>query len=141
MAVIFSAQPEGSLAGLKINTTQVKRALQEIQNRHAKLAKQRATAYPAPRPGSHYKRTNILPLGWRIESSHEAGDSLVASVTNESTRDKRGRFYPKYVYGSVTTGTPQAAVHRGRWPKENELVDKDAYINDCETAVFKALAI
>ena len=64
--------------------------------------------YPAPPPGSTYRRTFRLKAGWKVQSAGATG------YTIKNLAARKGRRYAKYVVGDAS-GKRQAKIHRGRW--------------------------
>lgn len=142
MAVILTASVDIRLTGLIVDNSLLKSGLLQVQNKHLRSGLLKATTYPPPRPNQRYKRTLKNKLGWRITPAHIVNNSsIVGDVTNPITVDRRGRYYPKYIYGSETQGQRQAAVHRSRWPLERQLIDEQAFVRESEDAVFRAIKL
>ncbi|MEM7133437.1 MAG: hypothetical protein AAF702_44485 [Chloroflexota bacterium] len=59
--------------------------------------------YPAPRPGSRYRRTGTLGRRWE-HSVSGGGNSLTGEVVNKTP-------YSPWVQSAAT----QAGIHKGRW--------------------------
>lgn len=64
--------------------------------------------YPAPPPGSTYRRTFRLKAGWKVQAAGATGYMI------KNLAARKGRRYSKYVVGDAS-GKRQAKIHRGRW--------------------------
>lgn len=122
-------------------------AVRQVQDRYMDEAIRRGRKYPAKTPQQEYKRTGRIASSWRKVASVLTPDGIIsASVYNTATEPARKgyrrapRYYAPYVFGDAALGIEQAAVHRGRWPLERELVDERAYQRDIYAAIVQAIA-
>jgi hypothetical protein len=109
--------------------------VQQVMNDHLQRAITKGQTYPPPPPKTgkrQYKRTYVLRNSWRFTPAHVSGDTIRASASNTAT-DKRGRHYASRVFGS--SQYEQTAIHQGRWPTKDQLLDRAAYLADIEAAV------
>jgi len=84
----------------------INRALRAAMEDATVLLLREQQTYPAQRPGSKYRRTNMLRRSWSRRIRQE-GSSLVGEVgSNEGMAPYHRR---------VQDATEQASIHRGRW--------------------------
>ena len=84
----------------------INRALRAAMEDATVLLLREQQTYPAQRPGSKYRRTNMLRRSWSRHIRRE-GSSLVGEVgSNEGMAPYHRR---------VQDATEQASIHRGRW--------------------------
>ena len=84
----------------------INRALRAAMEDATVLLLREQQTYPAQRPGSKYRRTNMLRRSWSRRIRQE-GSSLVGEVgSNEGMAPYHRR---------VQDATQQASIHRGRW--------------------------
>ena len=84
----------------------INRALRAAMEDATVLLLREQQTYPAQRPGSKYRRTNMLRRSWSRRIRQE-GSSLVGEIgSNEGMAPYHRR---------VQDATQQASIHRGRW--------------------------
>lgn len=77
----------------------------------------KSTPYPPKRPNQKYKRTGRLASSWRAART-------TTGATIENRAAFRGRGYSRYVVGDGK-GERQAWMHKGRWWKGRDVINKE----------------
>jgi len=95
------------------DTGLVRNVLKDKMHKSVKHLHGRVTTYPPPPPGSTYRRTDILKLGWTTKVEGRGAD-LTGRVGTAIP-------YARYVMGEGM----QAAIHQGRWPTAEAIARDD----------------
>jgi hypothetical protein len=94
--------------------------------------------YPPPPPGSGYVRTGDLGRGWKSRRPRATATGLTGEVYN-AVRSRRTRK-PYAMF--VQKAGEQAAIHRGRWQTDADVVaaNRRDIEQDFARAIDKALS-
>jgi len=113
----FHRQVEALAAAIDTEAEQLLDNTQAMVHRILLVLGGYAAVYPAPPPGSTYRRTGTLGRLW---TSSTPSISIAGSVLNA----RLGNATPYGPY--VQDPDRQAKVHRGRWQTTDDVVDKHA---------------
>jgi len=89
------------------------RYLRKAGKQSAYVIQAKAQRYPPPPPDSSYRRTGTLGRRWAVTGP-------TATVSEVKTIVENPTSYGPFVMGE----TEQAAVHRGRWPTTQRLIEE-----------------